>query len=119
MMNSTGLSLGTSVRSSSSIAQPRGRKRVVERMSRRPSRKRPSLSRIYVGTADSLILSSRSYDTSHRASGTPLSVLPGHNTTALPLFGILTCDNNSMKLGRKMQAGLTQLLDRSDGSRAD
>ena len=48
------LSLGTSVRSSSRIPQPCGRNRVFAKMSLSPSRKRPSLWRMYVGTPDSL-----------------------------------------------------------------
>jgi len=52
--NKVGISLGIAVRSSSSIPQPCGRKRVLDSIRRRPSRKRPSLSRINVGTIDSI-----------------------------------------------------------------
>src|SRR3954447_13346372 len=51
--NKVGISLGTAVRSSSSSPQLCGRKRVLDSMRRRPSRKKPSISRINVGTIDS------------------------------------------------------------------
>src|ERR1700737_4069784 len=52
-MNKVGISTGIVVRSSSSIPQLCGRKRVFDSMRRRPSRKSPSLSRINVGTIES------------------------------------------------------------------